>query len=144
MSSIASVLKSEITRLARKEVKAQTATMQRQSAKHRRDIAELKRQVAELTRRLSFLERQETKRVAQKPSKKLAEGARFSARSVKAQRKRLGLSAEAFGHLVGVSTLTIYNWESGNTKPRKQQLAALVGIRSIGKREAKRRLHLLS
>ena len=64
------------------------------------------------------------------------EAVRFSARSVKAQRQRLGLSAADYGKLVGVSGLTIYNWEHGTSHPRKAQLVALVAVRGIGKREA--------
>ena len=64
------------------------------------------------------------------------ESVRFSARSVKAQRSRLGLSAADYGKLVGVSGLTIYNWEHDKSRPRQAQLAALVAVRGIGKREA--------
>ena len=39
--------------------------------------------------------------------------------------------------------LTIYNWELGKSRPRKEQLAALVAVRGIGKREALKRLELL-
>ena len=39
MPSIATVLKQEIIRLARKEVKAQTETLHKASAQYRRDIA---------------------------------------------------------------------------------------------------------
>jgi DNA-binding transcriptional regulator YiaG len=38
--------------------------------------------------------------------------------------------------LVGVSGLTIYNWEQEKARPRKAQLAALVAVRGIGKKEA--------
>jgi DNA-binding transcriptional regulator YiaG len=62
---------------------------------------------------------------------------------VKAQRERLGLSAADYAKLVGVSSLTIYNWEQGKTRPRQEQLAALVAVRGIGKREAIKRLALL-
>ena len=37
---------------------------------------------------------------------------------------------------VGVSGLTIYNWEHEKSRPRQAQLAALVAVRGIGKREA--------
>jgi len=57
--------------------------------------------------------------------------------------RRLGLSAADYARLVGVSSLTIYNWEHGKSRPRKEQLAALVAVRGIGKREALRRLELL-
>ena len=68
------------------------------------------------------------------------EGVRFSARSVKAQRQRIGLSAADYGKLVGVSGLTINNWEHGKARPRKAQLAALIVVRGIGKREAMMKL----
>ena len=55
---------------------------------------------------------------------------------MKAQRSRLGLSAADYGKLVGVSGLTIYNWEHEKSRPRQAQLAALVAVRGIGKREA--------
>ena len=59
---------------------------------------------------------------------------------MKAQRQRLGLSAADYGRLVGVSGLTIYNWEHDKARPRKAQLAALVAVRGIGKREALKKL----
>jgi hypothetical protein len=39
MANIGALLKSEITRLARKEAKAQTATLRKLGASYRRDIA---------------------------------------------------------------------------------------------------------
>lgn len=69
MPNLASVLKDEIRRLAKKEAKAETAVTKRASAQHRRDIAELKRVVADLSKRLAFLGRQEKRRVAKRPSK---------------------------------------------------------------------------
>ena len=48
-----------------------------------------------------------------------------------------------YAALVGVSAMTIYNWEHGKTKPAKEQLAALVAVRRLGKREAERRWEML-
>ena len=67
-------------------------------------------------------------------------GVRFSARSVKAQRQRLGLSADDYAKLVGVSALTVLHWEQGKARPRNAQLAALVAVRGISKKDALRRL----
>jgi DNA-binding transcriptional regulator YiaG len=143
MPNIATVLKSEISRLARKEIKSETGVTKRSSAQHRRDIAELKRLVNDLSKRLDFLERQEKRRVGERPSKEAAEGVRFSPRWLKAHRERLGISAADYGKLVGVSGLTIYNWESGKAKPRQEGLAALAAVRGLGKREALKRLEML-
>jgi hypothetical protein len=43
-----------------------------------------------------------------------------------------------------VSPLTIYHWEHNKTRPRKEQFAALVALRGLGKREAQAKLALLN
>jgi DNA-binding XRE family transcriptional regulator len=144
MMNFATVLKEEVRRLARKEVRAQTTTTKRAAAAHRRDIAQLKRRIKALERRLGLLARQ---LMMGKPAKPSAGGEtdgpanRFSSRSVRAQRRRLKLSAAEYGKLVGVSGQTVYQWEQGKSRPRRSQLASLVTVRSIGRREALARLH---
>lgn len=66
----------------------------------------------------------------------------FDPDAVYAERERLELSAKDYGELVGVSGLTIYNWEKGKTKPRQAQLEKWLAVKGIGKREAWRRLGL--
>ena len=141
MPNIATVLKQEITRLARKETRALTAATKKASAQYRRDIAELKRQVRGLSTQVAYLERQERKRAA-KPVPGTTAGRRFSPQGLKAHRERLELSANDYAELVGVSAQTIYNWESGKSRPRPEQLAALVAVRGMGKREAWKRLEI--
>lgn len=143
MPNLATVLKDEIRRLARRELRTELDTLRKASAQQRRDIASLKRQVDAQQRELRFLEKQEKRRIEKQPSAKVAEKARFSASGVKSHRKKIGLSAEDYGKLVGVSALTVYNWETGKNRPRDAQLAKLVTVRGIGKREALKRLEML-
>ena len=143
MPDVAAVLKEEITRLARREVKQQLGPLKKTITEQRRTIAELRRQVAALARNQAFLQQQEKRRLAEAPEASAAEGVRFSPRWVKADRKRLGLSAKDYGLLVGASAQTIYSWESGKSKPRATALAGWANVRGIGKREAVRRLELL-
>ncbi len=143
MPNVASVLREEIIRLARKEIRQQVGPLKKTNAELRRTVAALKRDVTELRRGVQFLEKQEKRRIKTPPKKKAAEGVRFAARWVKADRERLGLSAKDYGLLVGVAGLTIYNWEKGKSKPRDIQRAAWAKTRGIGKREALRRLGLL-
>lgn len=144
MANISAVLKDLIRRLAKKEIKTETGKTRSAVAQYRRDIARLKRQMAEQQREIVFLKGQEEKRLTQpKAVEGPVEGARFSARSVRAQRKRLKLSAQQFAKLVGVSPLTVYNWEHGKSRPREQQFAALVAVRGLGRREASKRLDVL-
>lgn len=143
MTTLATALKDEIRRLARKEIKAQTGRTAKAVAQYRRDIAQLKRQQRELERKLARLESQ-AGQPQPAPASELNGDARFSARSVKAQRRRIGLSAADYAKLVGVSPLTIYNWENKKSRPRQEQLAALVALRGLGKREAEAKLQLLA
>jgi len=144
MPNLATVLKVEISRLARKEIKSQVGVTKRAAAQHRRDIAELKRLVRDVSQRVAFLESQEKKRVSSGAAQAPPEGMRFSPRWLKLHRQRLGLSGADYGKLVGVSALTIYSWESGKSKPRKNALAALAAARGLRKREALKRLEILN
>ncbi len=143
MSKLVSVLKQEITRLARKELAAGTNVLRKANAQYRRDIAQLKRQTDALSMQVAYLEQQEKKRVSKRVPVTSAEGKRFSRRGLTTHRKTVGLSGADYATLVGVSAQTIYNWEQGKSKPRAQQLAALLAVRDLGMREAQKRLRLL-
>ena len=144
MPNLQSVLRQEIRRVARKEVHAELEVTKKAVAQHRRDIAELKRRNKALEQRVSYLQSRETKRLKAEPSKaEPPPGTRFSAPSLKAQRRKSGLSQEDYARLVGVSAQTIYTWESGRTKPGRKHLATLVSLRGLGKREAQKHVALL-
>ncbi len=144
MPNLQTVLRQEIQRLARKEIRSEFESTKKAVARHRREIAELKRRNKALERAVSYLQSRESKRLKAGPSKaKPPQGSRFSVRSLKAQRKKSGLSQEDYASLVGVSKTTIYNWESGRIKLGEKHLATLVSLRGLGKREAAKRLALL-
>lgn len=144
MPDLGGLLKSEISRIARKVNRSESAVTRRLTAQHRRDIAELKRQVQDFSRRLAFLEAQEKRRPLKATVPEEAAGnVRFSPKWLKVHRQKLGLSAADYARLVGVSALTIYNWEGGKSKPRPQQMVSIAAVRGLGKREALRRLELM-
>jgi len=144
MPNIATALRDEIRRLAKREIKVVTRSTKQMVTQHRRDIAMLKRVVQAQQKELRFLKTQESKRLKQPPAtEEGAKGLRFSARSVRSQRQRLGLSAEDFARLVGVTSVSIYNWEHGKGRPRKERLGALFALRHLGKREAVKKLEML-
>jgi DNA-binding transcriptional regulator YiaG len=135
LANIASVLKEEIIRLARKELRRETESLKKASAQYRSEIAALKRRTASLEQQLSRLEKSASRNTVAKVNPEVATKARFTANGFKSLRQRLGLTAEAIGTLLGVSAQTIYNWEAGNTSPREQQMVRIVMLRGMGKRE---------
>ena len=140
MPNIASVLKEEIARLVRRQLRGETESLKKASSHYRSEIATLKRRIGALEKQISRLEQMAPKKAAPTADKESATKLRFKPQGVRAQRTRLGLSAPKMGALVGVSAQTIYNWEAGTTRPRAEQLAAIAAVRKMGKREVKARL----
>lgn len=146
MANLAAALKSEVSRLARKELRAETDSLKKTVAVQRSNIAALKRRTAELEKALKALTRLANKAgrtIGPKQEEAEAGQFRFRASGMASNRKRLGLSAEDFGLLVGASGQSVYLWESGKTKPRPQALAAIAALRGIGKRDVFTRLEAL-
>lgn len=139
MPNIQTLLKSEIARIARKEVRAETERLKKSSTQYRSQIAALKRSVAALQKQLN---RQRGGAVAAEGGEEAEgpRGFRFSAKGLAAQRRRLGLSAREVALLLGVSTLSVYKWEQGKARPRARQMEAISQLRRMGKREAAARL----
>jgi DNA-binding transcriptional regulator YiaG len=144
MSNIGTVLREEISRLARKEVRSQVGPTKKTTTTHRHEIVALKRQVASLERQVTLLLRKNTGARPEVSPEANAKPIRFSAKRLQSQRSRLGLSAIDFGRLLGVSAQTIYNWEHEVARPRTEQLGKLAALRGIGKREAGERLKQLA
>jgi DNA-binding transcriptional regulator YiaG len=137
MPNIATVLKGEISRIARKEVRAETESLKKQSSQYRGQIAELKRQVADLEKLL----RKQSKGIREAPAAQAGDtaataGLRFRSKGFATHRKRLGLSAAQAGALLGVSGQTIYHWEAGKARPRASQLPRIDALRKLTKKGA--------
>jgi len=107
MPNFASVLKDEIVRLARKEVRKEVEGIRKASAQYRSDIAGLKRRVAVLEKQHSQLEKKASKRVVPEAAGEEGGRVRFSAKGLAAHRQRLALSAAELGSLMGVSAQTV-------------------------------------
>ncbi|MDP1833224.1 MAG: helix-turn-helix domain-containing protein [Geothrix sp.] len=140
MPNIASIMKEEILRLARKEVRSETEGIKKASAQYRSEIAGLKRRLAALERQLSHVEKRASRKTGTQEADAAPTRIRFSAKGFAKHRQRMGFTAADMGVLLNVSAQTIYNWEAGKSKPRQAQLAAIAALREVGKREAKARL----
>jgi len=142
---VANVLKEEISRIARKEIRAR--------------VDPLKKQVIELRRRLRAAEA--TLLQLQKTTNKTANtvsrqsGAivpdveetrqiRISANAVKKLRTRLRLTQAQMAQLVDVSTNTVVRWEQGTSSPRGGSRAVIASMRSMGIKQVKKQLEKMA
>jgi DNA-binding transcriptional regulator YiaG len=142
---VAIVLKEEISRIARKEIRAR--------------VDPLKKQVIDLRRRLRAAEA--TLLQLQKTTNKTANtvsrqsGAivpdveetrqiRISPNSVKKLRTRLRLTQAQMAQLVDVSTNTVVRWEQGTSSPRGGSRAVIASMRSMGIKQVKKQLEKMA
>jgi hypothetical protein len=97
MANIASLLKTEISRVARKEVRADTLGLKKAVGVYRTEIAALKRRAKALEGELRRLSKAQAKAVPVEVPAPPAQKLRFTAKGLASQRRRLGLSAHDCG-----------------------------------------------
>jgi len=147
MPNIGSLLKEEIARLSRREIRRQVTPLRKIAWHSRLEIAALKRGLAEADKRLAMMAKQQSRQsapVADSSDSGSGRQIRFVAKGLRSLRTRLGLSAEGLAKLIGVSAQSVYNWETKKAVPRKEQVASIVALRALGKREVQARLDALA
>lgn len=144
MPDIKGVLQDEIKRLAKREIKAATAPLQK-------TIMELKRKVAVLERTLAVSEKESAKEKitaaasaekAVETEAKPAKGkkSRFSGKKIIRLRKRLHLSQAELAALVGVNMFSVSHWELGKNLPRQAQQDKLEELRTLPRKTLQEKL----
>ena len=138
MPEIKAVLNEEIRRLAKKEVKAAVLPLAKTIAEQRHIISELKKRITEIEKRASAAKPaldDKTEATAE-TGKKL----RLNAAGIVRIRTKLKLTQSEFAKILGVSSHTVSIWELGKVSPRQDAKTAICALRTLGKREIKRRL----
>ncbi|QBK03783.1 helix-turn-helix domain-containing protein [Hylemonella gracilis] len=138
MANISSLLKSEITRLARKEIRSEVEGLKKAVAHYRSDIAKLKRELAAQEKKIARLGKSTPSAISDTSDD--GPKLRFRAAGFASLRKKLGLSAADMGKILNVSLQTIYHWEKGTAKPRASQLVRIAEVRKLGRRGAAAKL----
>ena len=132
MPKLATVLKDEITRLARKEVRAESLPMRKAAVQSRTDINALKRRVAALEKQVASLSKAATIKKTETASDPAT--IRFSSKGFGTLRRRLGLSAAEMGFLLDASDQSIYKWERG-VRPRPNQMPKIATLRKMSEQQ---------
>ena len=146
MPNIAAILRDEICRLAKREIKRYTAATKQAVIQYRRDIADLKRQLREQAKAIAFLKAQDQKAFGQPHPRRKTPWR--SVRSLTPLREgptapfaTLRRGVREVGGCVRADDLPL------GARPgaaAKERLAALVAIRGLGRREALGKLSLLA
>jgi len=143
MSSLIDSLKSEIARVARKELKEELLALRKATTAHRSEIAALKRQVKALGSELKANVRA-SRANGKNPSAADAPAApsriRFSAERFAAWRAKVGITQAQTAALLEASPLSVFKWESDKAQPRAAQQQRIASAMKMGKREVQKKL----
>ena len=147
MPDIAKVLKEEILRLARKELRAATADLRKNNVALKRAVGDHKRRIARLERgnRRLFATVNRRRKESMETTDEEIQRARITAKMIRSIRAKLKLSQGDLARLLGVNSQTVYQWEhkEGRLTFRGNAKAAIVAVRKLDRKQAQQRLEAL-
>ena len=136
MGVMEQTFKSEVIRLARKQMRAAYLPLARDVRQLKRIVSALRRTVAPLKVLGTELQAQRTAEMAMlQAAPEEVEAARISPLLIRKLRRRLGISQGEMAALVGLSAAAVAFWEQGRSRPKGRSKEALVALRKLGRRE---------
>ena len=146
MPNIANILKSEIQRLAKKEVKAATAPLHKTILSLRKELSALKKNQKVTARSTQASARSPIN--ANKISTDKVKGPRLrpTGKTIATLRQKFGMTQSDFGKLLDVSNATILKWEKteGALNMRTASRQAFITIQKLGAKAARAQLEALN
>ncbi len=140
MAKLESIIKSEIQRLAKREVRSAFRPL-------RKEVWGLKLKLSNLLKNFTVLDRlakEISKAKSTEPkleaSPEEVKASRLTPERIAGLRKKLGISQRELGLLVGASLGAVAMWEKGKFKPKGEKKAALVALRKVRKRDVRKML----
>ena len=141
MGKLEATIKSEIVRLAKREMRKTSAPLGRDFRLLKSTVSQLRKTVTALERFTANQQRDLRKRktpleVTPEEVKK----SRFSPALIRSFRKHLGISQKELATLAGVTVGAVAMWESGKFKPKDDKKAVIVALRKLGRRDVRKLL----
>ena len=141
MGKLEATIKSEIVRLAKREMHKTLVPLDR-------DVRLLKSTVSQLRKTAMALERLAAQQQKELKKRKIplevtpeeVKKSRFSPRLIRSLRKSLGISQKELAVLSGVTVGAAHLWEKGKFKPKDEKKAVMVGLRKLGRRDVRKLL----
>jgi len=139
LGKLESTIKSEIQRLAKREIRGTFIPLRREVRAVRLKLSSLSKGILSLNRMTKELHLEEAKPNLEATPEEV-KASRLTPDRIRGLRKKLGISMRELGILTGSSLGAILSWEKGKFKPREDKKAALVALRKVRKRDVKKLL----
>jgi DNA-binding transcriptional regulator YiaG len=139
MGKVEGIIKSEIARLAKREVRKVSVPLGRDVRSLKSIVSQLRRTVFGLQRITASQQKEleKGKKVLEAAPEEVKES-RFSPRLIRSLRRHLGITQKELAVLAGVTVGAVHLWESGQFKPSMKKKAVMVALRKLGRREVRR------
>jgi len=141
MGKVEGIIKSEIARLAKREVRKVSVPLGRDVRSLKSVVSQLRRTVLGLQRVTASQQKEleKGKKVLEAAPEEVKES-RFSPRLIRSLRRHLGITQKELAVLASVTVGAVHLWESGQFKPSMKKKAVMVALRKLGRREVRRLL----
>ena len=140
MAKLESIIKSEIQRLAKREVRSTFRPLRREVWGMKLKLSNLIKNFTVLNRLAKGLAKTKSTEPKLEATPEEVKASRLTPDRIARLRKKLGISQRELGILTGASLGAVLSWEKGKFKPRGDKKAALVALRKLRKREVKKLL----
>ena len=141
MGKLETTIKSEIERLAKREVRKVSVPLKREVRLLKISVSQIRKAVGPLERFAAHQQKELAKsEVGLKATPEEVKKSRFSPRLIRSLRKHLGITQKELAILLGVTVGAAHQWEIGKFNPKPEKKAALVALRKLTRRDARKLL----
>ena len=141
MGKLESTIKSEIVRLAKREMRKTSVPLRRNLRLLKKKVSQIRRAVLALKRSTAYQQKELKKRkIPLGATPEEVKKSRFSPGLIRSLRKKLGISQKELAILAGVTVGAAHLWEKGKFEPGDEKKAVMVALRKLGRRDVRKLL----
>lgn len=138
MGKLEATIKSEIVRLAKRELRKISVPLRRDVRSLKNTVSQIPKAVLGLQRFTALQQKHLRKRkIPLKATPEEVKASRFSPRSFRSLRKHLGITQKELAVLAGVTVGAVQSWESGKFRPKDEKRSVLVALRKLPRPEVR-------
>ena len=141
MGKLETTIKSEIVRLAKREMRKISVPLGQDVRLLKSTVAQLRKAVLTLQRIAAIQQKELGKRkIPLEATPGEVKASRFSPRLIRSLREHLGITQKELAILAGVTVGAAHLWEKGKFEPKDEKKAVMVALRKLGRRDVRKLL----
>jgi DNA-binding transcriptional regulator YiaG len=141
MGKLEATIKSEITRLATRELRKVSVPLKQDVRLLKNTVLQLRKAVLPLERFAAYQQKELAKReIRLEATPEEVKKSRLSPRLIRSLRKKLGITQKELAILAGVTVGAAHLWEKGKFEPKDEKKRVMVALRKLGRRNVRKLL----